>query len=486
MKGRTLKEDRKGFTLIELVVVIAILAILAAVAYPVYNGYIDYTHKGTDRATVGEIIHAIDLANYDDPGLFENGATVYITEDGVKSGNTEIDAALERALGDLSAVKLSSGKWTLANIGDFPALKDLGKAGSSLDGYFDEVETTGKKAVFADDVGGLWDAVVKSKEDFGANKDNYLQLAIKYLKEKEEHVDKAGNSTDGIDMWNSGGSMTLGAEQAQAISLARNYCFAAYAAKQNLSPEMKEELQKFVDEGYGKYGAAQPTSSDMFFWQYFEGDNEDEWETIVANYNSQQASIDSKAYMAMMEAVEAVGGAEAKDDELMKTMEKYVGVVAAGIGSRDALTYALNIDGEYATINVTKQAEKILVNPLDLDPREKDEDSGENDDAGGGVCELEHNTTLTVQTGRVPPNLNFGALSEITICSIQSEYATCTFNVKTDGLTITKCEVISGAEFVTTSLTGITAKAKGDATVKITATDSSNKEYYSTIIVHVH
>ena len=110
MKGQILKEDRKGFTLVELIVVIAILAILAAVAYPVYNGYIDYTHKGVDRQTAGEVIHAIELANYDDPSLFENGGVVYISGpdgNGTTGGDTATNAALSNAVGDLTTVKLT-------------------------------------------------------------------------------------------------------------------------------------------------------------------------------------------------------------------------------------------------------------------------------------------------------------------------------------------------------------------------------------------
>ena len=42
------KLNRKGFTLVELIVVIAILAILAGVAIPVYSGYIKKANEAAD------------------------------------------------------------------------------------------------------------------------------------------------------------------------------------------------------------------------------------------------------------------------------------------------------------------------------------------------------------------------------------------------------------------------------------------------------
>lgn len=44
---------KKGFTLIEIVIVIVLLAILAAVAYPKYLDLRDDAHKSADQATIG-------------------------------------------------------------------------------------------------------------------------------------------------------------------------------------------------------------------------------------------------------------------------------------------------------------------------------------------------------------------------------------------------------------------------------------------------
>ncbi|MGQ9844969.1 MAG: type IV pilin protein, partial [Caldisericia bacterium] len=44
---------KKGFTLVEIVIVIVLLAILAAIAYPKYIDLRDDAHKATDQAIIG-------------------------------------------------------------------------------------------------------------------------------------------------------------------------------------------------------------------------------------------------------------------------------------------------------------------------------------------------------------------------------------------------------------------------------------------------
>lgn len=45
---------RKGFTLLELMIVVAVVAILAAVAYPSYRSYVSQAHRAEARAALHE------------------------------------------------------------------------------------------------------------------------------------------------------------------------------------------------------------------------------------------------------------------------------------------------------------------------------------------------------------------------------------------------------------------------------------------------
>jgi prepilin-type N-terminal cleavage/methylation domain-containing protein len=60
---KILRKNKKGFTLIELIIVIAILAILAAVAIPSFIGLTDQANRGKDIANATAIVTAINTYN---------------------------------------------------------------------------------------------------------------------------------------------------------------------------------------------------------------------------------------------------------------------------------------------------------------------------------------------------------------------------------------------------------------------------------------
>ncbi len=62
MKKVPAKRSKKGFTLIELVVVIAILGILAAILIPVIGGFIDRANEAADGANARNLYNSYAMA----------------------------------------------------------------------------------------------------------------------------------------------------------------------------------------------------------------------------------------------------------------------------------------------------------------------------------------------------------------------------------------------------------------------------------------
>ena len=79
---KKMKENNKGFSLVELIVVIAIMAILAVTLAPRLTAYIEKARKASDKEVVNTIFTAAKLANIEEP-LGADAEVSLGVEDGV-------------------------------------------------------------------------------------------------------------------------------------------------------------------------------------------------------------------------------------------------------------------------------------------------------------------------------------------------------------------------------------------------------------------
>lgn len=87
-----MKDQNRGFSLVELIVVVAIMAVLVGVLAPAYLAYVEKTRIQRDESAAGEIFRAAEIVVYS--GQYDITDTVLVT---FSSAGIQLNAAILNA-----------------------------------------------------------------------------------------------------------------------------------------------------------------------------------------------------------------------------------------------------------------------------------------------------------------------------------------------------------------------------------------------------
>ena len=144
------KNDNKGFSLVELIIVVAILAILVGLLAPQYLKYVEKSRKSADASNLDEMVKAIQVYAADaEVTLPADTYTITINKNKTevkatsKAENKNVaETALAETAPDWAKTKLKSNKWDngkkgndKANVDSISAIIEVAQDGGTTVKY---------------------------------------------------------------------------------------------------------------------------------------------------------------------------------------------------------------------------------------------------------------------------------------------------------------------------------------------------------------
>ena len=135
------KNDNKGFSLVELIIVVAILAILVGLLAPQYIKHVEKSRKSADATNLSEMVNALQVyaGDSDADDLPYDEYTITISKDGsTVAGKDDANSAaakkaIESATTDFENIKLKSKKWKDDDTySDITAVVKISETGSTV------------------------------------------------------------------------------------------------------------------------------------------------------------------------------------------------------------------------------------------------------------------------------------------------------------------------------------------------------------------
>ncbi len=133
--------NKKGFTLAELLIVVAIVAVLVAISIPIFNGKLKKAKIATDQANV-RAAKAAAVAEYLTEETHKDGTYFYDAENGKLVDNAEalkkVNGYNKLTISDTDAIKkIPTAEYKNADAADKYALKVTVKDGNATDAGVD-------------------------------------------------------------------------------------------------------------------------------------------------------------------------------------------------------------------------------------------------------------------------------------------------------------------------------------------------------------